>query len=168
MSIVSWFRTHKRQIITHTSIIVGLVLFTIFATEPLFDRLERIPGEAQLHRVRLPAATDDIRYSIEDVSDGGTAVQVSGWAFINGHDSMDSKTYIVLRSTKRTYVFDAAMRERPDVTKYFRELNLNLDCSGFIAIIPARKIAGGKYAIGIYITKGDIEVLQYTDKIVEF
>ena len=43
-------------------------------------------------------------------------------------------------------------------------MDLNLDYSGFVALIPARKIDNGEYIVGIYITKGDIEALQYTDR----
>ena len=43
---------------------------------------------------------------------------------------------------------------------------MNLDYSGFVALIPARKIANGEYVIGIYIRKGDIEALIYADKAV--
>ena len=41
---------------------------------------------------------------------------------------------------------------------------MNLDYSGFVALVPARKIGDGEYAIGIYIRKGDIEALIYTNK----
>ena len=41
---------------------------------------------------------------------------------------------------------------------------MNLDYSGVVALIPARKIANGEYTVGIYITKGDIEALQYADR----
>ena len=41
---------------------------------------------------------------------------------------------------------------------------MNLNYSGFMALVPARKIGDGEYAIGIYIRKGDIEALIYTNK----
>ena len=41
---------------------------------------------------------------------------------------------------------------------------MNLDYSGVVALIPARKIANGDYNVDIYITKGDIEALQYADR----
>jgi len=33
-----------------------------------------------------------------------------------------------------------------------------------MALIPARKIANGEYTVGIYIIKGNIEALVYTNK----
>ncbi len=33
-----------------------------------------------------------------------------------------------------------------------------------MALIPARKIDNGEYTVGIYIKKGDIEALIYTNK----
>ena len=91
-------------------------------------------------------------------------VNVMGWAFIEGEDSVNQAVYIVLESARRTYVFDTALRERPDVSLHFEELGLNLDSCGFSTMIPARKIAEGEYVVSIYIRKGDIEALQYTNR----
>lgn len=168
MSTRSWLKVHRRSLIIHTSIIVGFVLFIIFVSEPLFDRLERldrVPGEAQLHQLQLPTETDDIMYAFDiSTEDPRVAAIERGWAFIEGEDSENSKVYIVLKSPSQTYIFDTHVEERPDVTRHFEELNLNLDYSGFMALIPARKIANGEYTVGIYIIKGNIEALVYTNK----
>jgi len=91
-----------------------------------------------------------------------------GWAFIEGHDSLNSEIYIVLKSTDRTYVFTTETVIREGVTQHFEESGLNLDYSGFAARIPTGEIASGEYTVGIYITKADIEALQYTGRVVEF
>ena len=167
MSTANWFRTHRKQVAIHSCIIAAFLVFTLFASEPLFDRLEAIPGEAQLHWISLPTETDDIRYSVDVVlTEDVRVVEVAGWAFIEGEDSEDIETYIVLTSDRRTYVFDTHGEARPDVTAHFEELGLNLDCSGFMTVIPARKIPSGEYAIGIYIRRGEIEALQYTGRTV--
>jgi hypothetical protein len=165
MSTGSWLKAHRKQVITHTSIIVVFVLFIIFVSEPLFDRLEAVQGESRLHQFSLPAETNDIRYGIDAISpEDPRVVEIRGWAFIEDEDSEGSETYIVLESASRTYIFDTMLAMRPDITRNFRELNLNLDQSGFTALIPARKISNGTYTIGIYIRKGDIEALQYINR----
>ena len=166
----SWLKTHRKQIITHTSIVVVFVLFIIFVSEPLFDRLEHVAvaGESQLHETRLPAATNNIQYSIDKLEVTTGIVEINGWAFIEGYDSVDNEKYIVLKSADRTYVFTTETMTREGVTRHYEELNLNLDSSGFAALIPVRKIANGEYTVGIYIKKGDIEAMQYTDKRIEF
>ena len=165
MPMGSWLKAHRKQVITHTTIIVGFVLLTIFVVEPLFDRLEQVAGESQLYETSIPAETNNIIYWIDGLAtDKYRGVDIRGWAFIEGQDSLNSETYIVLKSARRTYVFTTETVVREDVTKAFKELNLNLDYSGFTALIPARKIAGGEYTVGIYITKDDIEALQYTDR----
>ena len=164
MSMRNWFSTHRKQIITHTSIIVGFVLLVVFAAEPLFDRLERIPGEAQLHRVDLPAETGGMRTHIDELKTDGIMVEVKGWAFIEGEDADNTEIYIVLESGRRTYVFDTMVQMRTDVTAQFSGMDVNLDQSGFSALLPARKIADGEYTVGIYIRKGDIEALHYTNR----
>lgn len=167
MSTGSWFKAHRKQVITHTAIIVGFVLFVIFVTEPLFDRLERIPGEAHLYRFSLPVETNNIRSYIDKLTtDGRSAVDVKGWAFIEGEDSENNEVYLVLKSGGETYIFDTMVQTRPDVTQHFEQLDLNLDYSGFTALLPARKIADGEYTVGIHIKKGDVEALQYTSKAV--
>jgi len=166
MATGSWLKAHRKQVITHTSIIVGFVLFTIFVVEPLFDRLEpgQVAGESQLYETTLPAATNSTQYWIEQLEVTTHTLEISGWAFIEGQDSVNSEIYIVLKSARRTYVFTAETLIREDITRHFEELGLNLDYSGFTALIPLRKIANGKYTVGIYIRKGDVEALQYTDR----
>ena len=150
---------------THSLIIAGFLVFTVFFAEPLFDRLERIPGEAQLHRLDLPSEAGGMLSHLDEFkTDGRTTVEVMGWAFIEGQDSDNSEVFIVLESCDRTYIFDTMVRARPDVTQHFEEMGLNLDYSGFSALLPLRRIAGGEYTIGIYIRKGEIEALQYTDR----
>ena len=160
----TWLGTHKKQVITHTSIIVGFVLFTIFVVEPLFDRLEQLAGASRLYETSLPAVTDNIQYSVDHFEAAAQLLELYGWAFIKGHDSVNSNVYVVLKSADRTYVFTTETVVREDVTQHFKESDLNLDYSGFSALIPAREIASGQYSVGIYIRKDDIEALIYTNK----
>jgi len=74
----------------------------------------------------------------------------------------------MLKSDSRTYVSDTILQKRPDVTAHFEELGLNLDNSGFLARIPKEGIESGTYELGIYVKKGNIEALSYTQKLVEF
>lgn len=168
MAIGNWLKAHRKQVITHTLIVGGFLFFLLFLSEPLCDRLEQVAGESQLYETTLPAATDNIQYWIDYFETTKHILEVNGWAFIEGHDSVNSEIYIVLKSVGRTYVFTTEPVVRENVTRHFEELGLNLDYSGFAALIPARKIAGGEYTIGIYITKDNIEALQYTDRVVGF
>jgi hypothetical protein len=164
MSTGSWLRTHRKQVITHTSIIVGFMLFTIFVVEPLFDRLEQVAGASRLYETSVPAATDNIQYWVDHFEAAAQILEIYGWAFIEGHDSVNSKIYIVLKSADRTYVFTTETVIRESVTEHFKELGSNLDYSGFTALIPTRQIASGEYSVGIYIRKDDSEALIYTNK----
>ena len=168
MSMGRWLKTHRKQVITHTSIVVGFLLLVIFVIDPAFRRLEGIPGEAQLYQFQLPAETNNIIFNIDEITPQSHTIYCCGWAFIDGHDVdlEESRTYIVLKSDRHTYIFDTAPKERPDVTKAFETLNLNLDWSGFVTIIPLRKIASGEYILGNYITKNDIQALEYTDNVI--
>lgn len=164
MSTRSWFKSHRKQVITHTLIVAAFLLFLFFLAEPIFDRFEPVAGESRLYDTALPAATNNIEFSIDQPQVMTEVVVIRGWAFIEGHDSVESEIYIVLKSTDRTYIFTTKTEIRNDVTRRFEELNLILDYSGFTALISAKTIADGEYTIGIYIKKGNIESLQYTSR----
>ena len=165
MSMGSWIKAHRKQVITHSSVIAAFVLLTVFVFEPLIDGLERIPGEAKLQQIQLPAETNNIRYGIGSIStEGHTAVEIKGWAFVGGQDSKDRELYIVLKSAQQTYVFDSQAMLKAPLIRQFKELCVNVEYSAFTTIIPARKISNGEYTVGIYIRGGDIEALQYINK----
>jgi hypothetical protein len=166
MSSGSWFKVHRRSLITHTSVVLGFVLFVIFVSEPLFDRLEQVPGESQLYETTLPAATNNIQYHFSLCQITAQMLEINGWTFIKGHDSINNEIYIVLKSADRTHIFTTDTVIRRDVTQARKELGLNLDYSGFAALIPGSKIANGDYTVGFYIRKGDVEALQFTSKAV--
>jgi hypothetical protein len=159
-----WLKKHRKKVLVHSLILVAFLLYLLFLADPLFDRFEAISDEARPQHLSLPHETYNIQCSIERIDVATQAIGLDGWAFIDGQGSEDSKIYIVLESDKKTYVFDTFPQERPDVTVYFESLNLDLNWSGFFTIIPTRKIESGEYVIGLYITKGDVEALQYTDK----
>ena len=169
MSMGSRLRTRRKQIITHTLIVGGFLFFLLFLAEPLFVRFE--PGEvgmAKLHKITLLSETNDIHYEIDRIT-LGNKVGIYGWAFIGGQSMEHSQTYVVLRSTNNTYVFDTFIWPRPDVTEAFGYLHLHLDLdhSGFVARISMHEIEDGTYRVGLYIKKGrlfwiEAEALRYT------
>jgi hypothetical protein len=171
MSTGSWLRTHRKKIITHTAIIGGFVLFTVFVSVPLFARLDRVPNEAQLHRLQLPAETTNMRYGIDNIfTDSHSVVEIVGWAFVDGQDSQNRELYIVLKSAQRTYVFDTRVELKAYLLQVGEGLILNADHSAFRTFIPARKISDGEYIVGFYIRSylrnRVVESLYYTDRVV--
>ena len=162
MSTQNWLKRHRRQVAIHSSVIAGFLVFTLFAAEPIFDRFGSMPGESRVQQLQLPRETNDILHG-EVVSVTTAIIEIEGWAFVDGQGSRGSSTYIVMRSDTNTYVFDTAKRRRDDLAQQFAHLDMD-DWSGYYAVIPLRKIEAGEYTIGLYITKGDIEALQYTDK----
>jgi hypothetical protein len=115
----------------------------------------------------LPNETNNIVYALDSVDISGEGANkiltIAGWGCIKGESAVKSAVYIVLRSQKKTYIYDSAIRKRPDVTEYFK--TLNFDDAGFLAGIPVESIDKGTYRIGLYIRKGNKEALLYTDKV---
>lgn len=164
MSKESWFKDRRKQIITHSSIVVGFVLLTFFVITPLFDHLERIPGESEMRKIMLPAPTNNVLCCFDYFVIGREIIDARGWAFISGEGSEGAEIYLVFESDEESYVFTTMPEVRKDVTRAFSHLKVNADSSGFTAAIPLRKIAHGEYIVGVYIKKSDIEALQYIDK----
>jgi len=166
----SWLKKHRNQLAVHSLVLVAFLLYCIFLAESVSDRLERIPGESTLRDFLLPAVAnrDDIQCYVDSIKISRHATEISGWAFIKDQGSERSEAYLVLKSDDNTYIFDTSPLLRPDVTTAFKDLNLNLDRSGYHAMIPLRKIANGKYVLGIYIKKGSMEAFKYTDRTTEF
>jgi len=160
MSTRSWLRIHRKQVITHSSIIVGFLLFTIFLVEPIFDRFEATIGISMLHDISLPSETDNITWELTRTNVDITTIQLDGWAFIEDHGTENTETFIVLKSDERLYVFDTVDRRRTQIARKFDRPDL--EWSGFMAVIPLDKIRGGEYSVGLYIRGADTEALEFT------
>jgi hypothetical protein len=163
----TWLKTRRRGLLVHGLIVVAFVLYCLFVAPPIFDRLERTEGESMMHAIPLPAATDSIEYGVEFININGSEAVLRGWAFIRGQDMVGSQIFLVLKSGSDTYIFDTVPWSKPlPVMENYGDLNLNLDDSGFFAILPLRKISDGEYTYGVYIKKDDAGALQYTDIVV--
>lgn len=158
----------------HILVLGGLLVIARFLIVPYLERFERLPGESELRSIRLPAESDELRCWI-DLAEavGKGAVEIFGWAFIQGEDSPGQETYVVLELGGLMRVFSAEAQIRPDVTEYFEETQLDLDWSGFRALIPAGKIGNGVHRLGVYVRKtgrttgnGEREALAFTDWVV--
>ena len=126
-----------------------------------------------LSKVSLPTESGNIRMNIdaiqEVIKDKRGFIEIAGWAHIEGKNSENSRIHVVLKSDSNTYIFNTALRKRPDITNFFKTLqsHLDLDDAGFFTRIPQEKIKKDKYTVGIYIIRGDVEALQYGEIIVE-
>jgi len=162
-----WLKTKRGKLLVHGLILVTFILYCLFLAQPIFDRLERTEGESRLHAISLPAVTDNIECSVAFINVDKSEVVLNGWAFIKGQDMENSQIFLVLKSRSDTYIFDTVPWSKPQyVMEHYNDLNLNLDDSGFFAILPLRSVNKGEYAVGIYIKKDNIEALQYTDRVV--
>jgi hypothetical protein len=69
---------------------------------------------------------------------------------LEDRDNGDGEKYVSLESENDTYIFDTFQQaQRTDVTEAYKNLNLNLDNSGFHANIPLYSLQKGIYRIGI-------------------
>jgi hypothetical protein len=167
MAIGNWIKNKRKGLLMHGLIISAFILYCIFLAEPAFDTFERIENESRLCNISLTNATNGINYDFDRFDIYTNSIAISGWAFIEGQNTEDQHIYIVLKSDSNTYIFDTVIFKRTDVTAQHTQYGSNLDNSGFRAIIPLRKVDDDKYLTGLYIKKGNVETLQYTDKTIE-
>jgi hypothetical protein len=154
------------------AIILLLFLVYILSADFLFDDLILLNSESTLQNIEVPHETGDIRYYIDEVSNRKIVwkevISIIGWAFVEGRDATNSTKRVVLRSEQEVYVFDTYVpMPRPDVTRHFKGLKLDLDASGFQSNIPASRLNDGVYNIGIIITQDDKTSLVWTSGILE-
>jgi hypothetical protein len=164
-----WFKAHRRQVLVHSLILSGFLVYCLFLAGPLFDRFEAIPGEAKLVHLQLPAETDNVHYDLEKLLVSNNALEIHGWAFMEGRSAESAEnhqTFIVLASDKTSYIFDTSVVFSNPITEQYGGADLNLDWSGFTTTIPMREIEKGDYVIGLYISMGDITALQYSSKVI--
>lgn len=161
----NWIKAHKIAVLVNGFIWVGFVCYMIFLSGPLFARFEVIPGEANLVQMQLPAETNNMKYNLDRLITATGALEIQGWAFINGYNADYDHVFVVLESTKATYIFDASTVYDWLVTGQYGGPNLNLDWSGFTTTIPLRKVKNGTYTIGVCVNRDGIMALQYSDKI---
>ena len=105
-----------------------------------------------------------LKFEIDSAFTGASAVFIDGWAFapdVIRPDTAGVRTYVVLRSADREYVFDSIPRKRPDIGDHFRDRTL--DWAGFISYIPASGLDSGVYSVGLFITNGGKGSFVLTD-----
>jgi hypothetical protein len=166
-----WLKASRKKLLAHGLVLTAFVLYCVFLAPPLFDRLqvpEGTEGESNLYDISLPAVTDDIECGVDLINADNSEAVLSGWAFIEGQDMVGSQIFLVLSTGTDTYVFDTVPWSKPMyVMEHFGDLDLNLDDSGFFAILPLREVSAGNYTLGVYIRKDNAEALQYTDEVVK-
>lgn len=113
----------------------------------------------------LSEAKEEVMFNIDTVFQDENIIEISGWAYIKGKSSENSKVRIILSSGRKYYFFDTISEKRPDVTASFK--TLNLDDSGFLTIILKKGLAKDEYKVSIYIMKDDTKGLRLTNTVVK-
>lgn len=156
----AWLAAHWRALLVHVSIVSAFLGFCAFFSGPLFERLEALPGESRSESISLPQETGGVAYHLDTVKGGPYVAEVRGWAYIDGQSPDDSQVYVVLQSAGSCRVFDTMtlLADYTDVT--FASYP-----SGFVCNIPASRVDEGRYEIGVYVRKGDLEAFQPTGSV---
>jgi hypothetical protein len=152
-----WDQLYRRYLI-HIFVVLVFLVYLVSANH-IFCCLLTVDREAHIHNIDIPAETDDIKYYVDAIEkhqiDWKNIMLVRGWSFIEGEDARNCSTYVMIKTDTKEFVFDTGMETRPDVTQYFKAMQLNLDESGFRSYIPLEHIPDGTHQIGVIVVKGN-------------
>lgn len=112
-------------------------------------------------------STGSVNHSIDTFEYADEAVTVSGWGFLDGLNTDAIKHYILFKKGDDLEIFDTDARTRTDVTNHFKDSGLNLDSSGFLAIVPIEKLPKGSYQVGMYLVKAKKQGAVFFDRYIE-
>ena len=155
-------RIRRRRMLAHGLILSGFLIYLLFLADPLFEGLEAMPYESKIQHLPLPRETGNMQYALDRIWITEYSIEIEGWGFVEKQDQKDGKTYVIMKSDENIYIFDTFTIRRDDVASAW-----NVDIwTGFLAIIPLRKIQNGEYLLGIYIVKGNVRALKYVDKVI--
>lgn len=132
--------------------------------QPIFN-LNRLYPPVKL--TKLPFESENVKYNIEDNREEFGDLFISGWAFLENQNSMNSTIEIVLENPAGTsYTIKTLQNQRKDVTSHFKS-HFNYDNSGFIAKVKKQSLSNGTYKIGVLIgNNSNIKEYKLTDEIV--
>ncbi len=103
-SLWNWIKAHKIAFLVHGLIWIGFGCYVLFLAGPLFARFEIIPGEANLIQMQLPNETNNLHFNLDKLITAKDALEVQGWAFIDGYSTDNDRVFIILRSARTRYI----------------------------------------------------------------
>jgi len=118
---------------------------------------------AEVREVSIPNIDENVEYWFDSIIENECFITFSGWAFVKGHDAVAPQIYLYFANEEETAVFDMVESQKPGITAHFDSYGLNLDASGFSAIINKEFLPQGDYQIGIYIQGEGYEGKVVTD-----
>ena len=88
-------------------------------------------------RVTIPLKepTTKMKFFFDKVDKSDEYLTVTGWAYLDGMNSVGQHTYLFLKKDKKMLVYELKSQLRKDVTKVFGKNQFNLDSAGFISSV---------------------------------
>lgn len=157
-----WLRDHRRALLVHGSVLMAFLLFCLFVSPGLFEKLEGARNVSAMVDVALPEPTDDICFWVDSYTCGEQMIEVRGWAFVDIPGCEIGRTSIILQSSEGHCAFDTVVQMRREVTTFHGGPDRDLDWTGFLCRIPAEGVVNGQYALAILIQGVDEAFLQTT------
>lgn len=163
---VQAFYKYLTKIKMHLFILLFMFFYLAFAPR-LYTKYFIKLGKPTDLKINLPAASPLINFNIETSREtlfsNHKVFHIGGWSFLeNVTDQSIYEKYLVLNSRDRVYYFRFEEVLREDVSKFFKDLGLNLLNSGFWTSIAPEAIATDTYNVGLLFINKTEEEAYYT------
>jgi hypothetical protein len=93
--------------------------------------------------------SDKIKFNIDEFQIINNSYYIRGWAFPKNNDMDFTNTInlLITYNDSSSYGYSTFPASRPDVSELYKKLNINLDKSGFEAMIPCKILTNKSYEI---------------------
>lgn len=106
----------------------------------------------------IPQPTPNIAYNLEAITNTTNALDMRGWAYLNGKPADSARVYLLFKKDV-VYALNVEVRERKDVTSYFQS-PYTIDRSGF-HLKMTQGLPSGTYQLGVMIINGSDHGVAY-------
>jgi hypothetical protein len=158
----------KKKIVKIT-VIVLFIIAIILTVYYFYNDIFKVEGEARLVKIDLPAATEDLKCSFDEVKkeklEWKEAISIKGWVYKQNLKGSKRDLYLVLVSKNKNLIFKIEKNNinRPDVSNFFKmeEATHNY---GFEINLPVYLLKENAYQIGFMLIKGMDKYYTLTSK----
>lgn len=101
---------------------------------------------------------ENITFYIQRLNAGTTYLSVDGFAFVKStQNNKGDSVFVTLTSSEKSYITNAKLQSRPDITIYFKRNYL--EDAGFLCLSFFGELPAAKYQLGLAIKKANGEFL---------
>uniref|UniRef100_A0A7C4TBC4 Glycosyltransferase RgtA/B/C/D-like domain-containing protein n=1 Tax=candidate division WOR-3 bacterium TaxID=2052148 RepID=A0A7C4TBC4_UNCW3 len=165
-NILSFYRLERPMIMRYNSVVFwGVQQKVVSHKNPLpYEEWEEIDilSESVRRGIYSPTRMDfietkDIKFGIDSLKVNADSIEISGWAYPIPEKNGENRIFIILRGSKKIYLFANQIERDRDA----------LSSKRFYISRPIDDLKDDSYQLGFYIRRGDFRAVQYSERVVK-